>query len=254
MVKVSLIASSVRPKLYNAFLKSLKGTSVEHEVIFVGNLTPNDYREFETQYGLKYIRTSNIKPAQCYEIARRHAKGEVIVWVADDCEFKGGILTKAYNYWKLKKNNKLILSLQTKEADAHRGRMHLVPMKVHSFRGGDATTPLMAPLGLMSRQYLEDLAGLDVRFVAGQYENDIVMRAYMDGGSVEIFGDADVNIEIDHFNKHGGPRPFETGYKHDREILEGIWGARGEKSIVDFQPYVGKNLLTKSQSHKGQWE
>ena len=35
--QVSLIASAVRPKLWEAFFKSLDGTSVEYEVVFAGN-------------------------------------------------------------------------------------------------------------------------------------------------------------------------------------------------------------------------
>ena len=42
--QVSLIASAVRPKLWESFFKSLEGTSVEYEVVFVGNSTPDDYR------------------------------------------------------------------------------------------------------------------------------------------------------------------------------------------------------------------
>jgi hypothetical protein len=96
MVDVSLFASSVRPKLYNDFFRSLEFTTVEYEVVFAGHCTPNEYREYEIQYGLKYIQTGKIKPSQCYEIARRHCQGEVIVWVADDCAFPNDVIGKAY--------------------------------------------------------------------------------------------------------------------------------------------------------------
>lgn len=269
MIKVSLFASSVRPQLYESFFKSLEGTSVEYEVVFAGDkptgkLDTHDYDEsfeprnyYNREYpNLVYIETSNIKPAQCYEIARRHCTGEVVVWVADDCEFGNDVIGKAYRYWKEQNNKKLILSIQTKEADAALGNLQLCNMRLHSFFGGRTNTPLMAPLGLMSREYLEELGGLDRRYVCGQYENDIVMRVCADGGQVIVFGDEKTNIEIDHKGKHGFQRPFATGYNKDREVLESSWSRNGQvttKRYDEFEPYEDKDLLTKSQSNKGQW-
>ncbi|MFQ5786500.1 MAG: hypothetical protein ACE5H1_00820, partial [Thermodesulfobacteriota bacterium] len=125
-MQVSLFASSIRTQLYNEFFKSLQGTKVRYEVVFAGALIPPPDK---TKH-LRYILTNNIKPAQCYEIARRHCQGELVVWVADDCEFKGDIIGKAYKEWKaiekrgVHNNNRHIFSLQTKEADAFRGGMH----------------------------------------------------------------------------------------------------------------------------------
>ena len=282
--QVSLIASAVRPKLWESFFKSLEGTSVEYEVVFVGNSTPDDYREHETRYGLKYVRTANIKPAQCYEIARRNSIGETIVWVADDAEFPNDVIGKAYNYWKSKNNEKLILSIQTRETGYNLPQGQLFDMKQHCFFGYCPDTPLMAPLALMSRAYLDKLGGIDRRYVCGQYENDIVMRSYQDGGTVEIFGDKDCFINIDHLGKSyltGESkveadflnRPFAKGYPQDRAVLEKSWETLNQsklqallqaghrqlspnqvfdisKTQLDaFEPYEDKDILIKSQSN-----
>ena len=107
-IKVSLIASSIRPQFYDTFFKTLENTSVEYEVVFSG-----DNQQANNDLRCKYILTNNIKPAQCYEIARRNAIGETILWVADDCEFMGDIIGKAYRFWKEQNNKKLVLSLLT---------------------------------------------------------------------------------------------------------------------------------------------
>ena len=72
------------------------------------------------------------------------------------------------------------MGIQTIE-DKYRYNMH-----EHSFVGFDQNTPLMAPVALMSRKFLDELGGLDRRFVCGQYENDIIMRLYEANGSVII--------------------------------------------------------------------
>lgn len=279
---VSLFASSVRPELYQGFFDSLESTSVEHEVIFSGcskNIfgedisTAHDYIADWSMWGLlnnfRYIQTSNIKPAQCYEIARRHCQGEVVVWVADDCEFPNDVIGKAYRYWKKIGFEKLILSIQTKETGYNVPKGQCFDMNVHRFFGGHKQTPLMAPLGMMSRKFLDEMGGIDRRYICGQYENDIVMRAYAQGGMVEIFGGPDCFIDIDHLGKSyltGESkkdtdflrRPFALGYSHDRSVLENSWVKNGiitfERSDK-FEPFEDKDILTKSQSFNlPRWE
>jgi len=267
-IKVSLFASAVRPKIWTYFLDSLKDESVDVEVVFGGHCRPEEVGQFLKKYeNLKYIHTARIKPAQVYEVTRRACKGEVVVWVADDAEFVGGVLSKAYEYWRAMKNEKLILSLQTKESAYGNREGTFFDMKDHAFFGFDKSTPLMAPLAMMSRKYLDSLGGIDRRYVCGQYENDIVMRVYADGGDVEIFGDRQSYIWIDHLQKSIAcgesknesdflKRPFAKGYGVDRSILEKSWAVGRRvlnKQIDEFQPFSDENILTESQSNKGIW-
>jgi hypothetical protein len=256
-VTVSLFASSIRHEMYDEFFASIQSEEVAIETVFAGHRPP------QKQYpNLTYIETGNIKPAQCYEVSRRACKGDVVVWVADDCEFIGKILTKAYQYWKAQNNEKLILSLQTREAGLYAPKEPKVySMNVHRFFGGQNNTPLMAPLGMMSRKYLDQLGGIDRRYICGQYENDIVMRALQDGGKVEVFGDRDCHVWIDHVGKAGSKqafidRPFGTGYPIDRKVLEKSW-VRNDvvwKTQQDhFEPYEDKDILTVNQSNAGIW-
>lgn len=265
MIKnVNIFASAVRAKLFDSFFKSLEDTSVSYEVVFAGPLPPDGVGSFDN---FTYLRTKNIKPAQCYEVARLYCTGEVVLWVADDCEFRNNIVGEAFNYWKSLDNKKAILSIQTKEYYLTNNNVvgeNFCDMRLHSFFGGNPNTPRMAPIGMMSREYLEELGGIDRRYICGQWENDIVMRAYADGGTVAMFGDKEKYIDIDHIGKQRivqpnaswkdfQTRPFARGYIHDRAVLEKSWTV-GKKNVVFqrtdcFCPYDILDIRTKSQSY-----
>jgi hypothetical protein len=276
-VDVSLFASSNRPDLYASFFKSLKGTSVKYEIVFAGNNMKKGqiWRSglvniFDGKYHyidhpeFTYIETENIKPSQCYEIARRACNGETVIWVADDCEFPNDVIGKAYKYWKEQNDEKLILSIQTKETGYNLPIGKFFDMKNHSFFGFRPETPLMAPLGFMSRKFLDELGGFDRRFICGQYENQCVMMALQAGGKISVFGDKDCYIDIDHIGKSlliGESkreqdflnRPFAKGYHLDRKVLETSWVLLDKtisKTMLDkFEPYESKDILVKSQSN-----
>ena len=291
MPEVSLFASAVRPALWKSYLDSLKSTSVSYEVVFSGFNTPEEVKPFIEKYPeFKYIHTGRIKPAQNYEVSRRACTGETISWSCDDGEYGNDVMGKAYRFWKSKNNKKLILSIQTKESGYGMPEGQLFDMNMHRFFGGYNDSPLMAPMNLMSREFLNQLGGYDRRYVSGQTENSVVMLAYQHGGTVEIFGGTDCYIDIDHLSKSimiGESkneedflnRPFARGYQKDRAVLEGSWckinylklqqlmskGANpvnippyliydiSPMQLDAFEPYAKNISLTESESNKGQW-
>lgn len=273
--------------MWKQCLESFKLTSVPFEVVFGGPCTEEQIKPFLDEYKFfRYLKTGNIKPAQVYEITRRACVGETIVWFCDDGEVNNDVIGKAYTYWKVQNNEKLILSIQTKESGYGQKDGKLFPMKEHTFFSGMPETPLMAPIAMMSRKFLEELGGYDVRYVSGQTENDVVMRAYTKGATVAIFGDENTYVDIDHLGKSimlGEStdevtfleRPFATGYMKDREILENSWtyfdhvsaikrldaGERpyslrtvSPKQLDEFQSYPSEISLTHSLSNKGKWQ
>lgn len=271
---ISLIASSVRPHLWADFFKSLEGNDCKWEVIFAGDLTFNDIKPYKN---LTYLFTERIKPAQCYELARREAQGDLIMWVADDCEFSQYMLDDIVTYYRARNQHSLHLSVKTVEDGKE------FPLENHRFFERNYNTPQMAPLGVIRRDYLEYLGGFDRRFVCGQYENDVTMRVHADGGIVEKYEKHTVYIE--HIKKHGKSTKFWSGYDTDRKVLEDTWCINGyeptqpnlimfdlknnppykpycpiinrevsRKPLLPFEPYDAKDLSTKSQSNKGQWE
>lgn len=293
-IDVSIFASAVRPCMWEDAFKSLEGTSCSYEVIFGGYCTPQEVYPFLIKYPfLKYVHTGNIKPSQVYELTRRLCRGKTITWSADDVEYPNDVIGKAYTHWRNSYNDKLILSIQTRETGYKNISGTLFDMNIHRFFGGDKSTQLMAPICLMSKKFLQELGGIDKRFVAGQYENLVVMMAYTQGGTVEIFPKSiqdygkEVFVDIDHLSKSikAGEctndddfrqRPFATGYTEDRKILESIcckinhekYNAilkTGRKQIYaseimdigfngDFQPYSENISLTKSELPCGKWE
>ena len=271
--KISLFASSIRPHLWEALFKSLYKTTINFEIIFAGN---NNFKDFGCKddagiifekplyididrniSNFKYIRTANIKPAQVYEVARRHCTGELIMWIADDCEFPDDVLGKAYRFYKENCGRKDVLCMRTRE---NYGTWIECDNTQHQFFGNCPEAPKMAPIGMMNRKYFQELGGIDRRYICGQWDNSLMIQIYNDGGGLKYFGEG--VIELDHKNKHdpkfgiSGERPFGKGYLHDRKILEGSWGKQGQMKYAipyqrydaGFEPYEDKDLLTKSQS------
>lgn len=268
---VSLFASAIRVNLWLSFLESLHSNKIDFEVVFAGPAeVPSVF--FEKYPFFNYIKTGQIKPAQCYEIARRACIGELLNWTADDCEYSEKCLDEVYAYWKERNDYKAIISLKTQENELKN------LLDDHRFFGFNKNTPLMAPLGFISKQFLDELGGLDRRYVCGQYENDIVMRALQNGGTVFPF--ENTYVDIQHLKKHGRSTKFWNGYNHDRTILENSWVREGYapeptmcldlmtkkpftpivnrlvlKTQKDkFEPYEDKDILTVSQGPKGEWD
>lgn len=221
MPKISLIASSVRPWLWDEFFNSLKSNS-DFEVVFAGNLSIYQVRPYLDKYPmLKYIHTYDcIPPAQCYEIARRFATGELIFWCCDDMEASTKLLDNVYNFYKTLPTYKSLVSIKTKENNQD------TDLDEHRFFGFNRDTPLMAPLGVISNEYLSKLGGFDRRYLAGQWENKTAMMVYEDEGEVVKYEEGCVYIE--HLKKHGSGTKFWTAYDGDRAILEADY-AIGEK-------------------------
>jgi hypothetical protein len=230
-VQVSLVASATRPMLedgfrnWDRFYNSLKGNSVNWEVIFVGDVPPTS----PMPDNFRWIK-STAKPAQCYEIGFRAAKGETIAWTADDASYNwnGNVRTIdiAYEHYKRMErergNDKGVVAFRPIEDG---GDVY----KFHCLQGGNSSTPAMAPFALISRRYLnEELKGYDRRFVSGQSENDVIMRVYETGGIVEINMEAFVYVNHRQVHPKGSNiNKFRKHYTDDRKFLEAAWVVEG---------------------------
>lgn len=275
-MKLSLCASAIRPHLWEDLLNSLKGSKYEYEVVFCGHVDQSLVKEMFSQYPeLRYITTGEIKPSMCYHISMINAKRNLICYIADDCVFSAGFVDKVVDYWESLNNEKAILSCKTNENNQNETMQH------HRFFGRNMNTPLMAPIGVLSRDYYNKLGGYDRRYIAGQAENDLVMRIISDGGRVYLYEDVCVNIE--HINKHGSTTDFWSGYNEDREQLENSWCVGGYQKppkplvVLDglqppytywpisnsevtlvrndkFEPYAKDISLTESEEPRGIWK
>lgn len=276
LIRISLIMSSIRHHLWSELIDSLKSNTIDYEVIGAGNLDNYQVRGYIKKYqNFRYIHTKNIKPAQCYQVALSAALGDLVMWIADDCEFSELCLDKVVEYYDSLDDPRAILSLRTNENNSNNA------LTDHRFFGNNQNTPQMAPLGVIAREYLNELGGFDRRYICGQYENDVVMRVLADGG--HVYNYEDVCVSIEHSIKHGAGTNFWKGYSHDRQILEDTWVKGGYTSVpkpiltlkegigleyycpidnrevlykpnLPFESYDPKDLKETSQSHKGMWE
>jgi len=282
---ISLVASANRVKFWPRIYESLRFHQTPLEVVFVGDTQP----EMPLPENFRWIHAT-VKPAQCYEIGFREAKGELVHWTADDADYcyKGRFgdclapLDVAYMHWK---------GMEAKYGNDKKSVVAMRPIEdggdvwnFHHFFGGWQHTPMMAPFALLSRDYLVNtLGGYDKRFVSGQSENDVIMRVYQDGGRVEVCLDS--MLYVHHKQVH--PRDnqgrednkFRKWYNTDRDVLEECWvhGGRGwyeklnamkpspERESMKFsvplsslrlspvQKFSDENITTVTQGIKGHW-
>ena len=245
-VKISLCASAIRTKVWEKCLNSLKDNTIKYEVIFAGDIRPefdlSKYPEFI------YIYTT-VKPAQAYECCFRQAQGELISWTADDTTYPPKALDNMYKFMKSFKDNKVVGAFRTIEDNRD-------ITDVHRFRGRDNDAPRMAPFGVVDRLLFKQLGGYDRRFICGQSENDVVMRFYEIGGRVEI---SNIPVYVNHNEAHhASGTVFRSGYyKEDRKVLEDAW-MEGDiilsKRKYPIESFEDNEIITKTQSQKGQWE
>ena len=240
-MQVSVCASSIRPHLWSKMYKSLEQNKLDWEMIMVG---PHQGESPGPRF--THIQT-NVKPAQCYEIAFRRAKGELLTWTADDAIYSPGGLDIAYNTWKACNDEKVVIAFRTIED----GRDIT---EWHRLRGKDHSAPRMAPFGLMSTKLFHEIGGYDIRFVCGQSENDIVMRVLEIGGRVEI---CEAQVIVNHNDAHQGSTVFRQGWFFvDRLALESNWidgGTIVSKRISPVQSFVNEGIIEVTQGEKGQW-
>ena len=107
--KISLIASASRPENWSGLYESIGDNETSFELVFVG---PNAPKEVLPDNFI-YIK-SNVKPAQCWEIAARHATGNLLMYVADDIVFiTDHPIDKVYQLYteKARHNDKVMVSL-----------------------------------------------------------------------------------------------------------------------------------------------
>lgn len=244
--KISFFASAIKSYNWKKVLDSLKSNKYFYEVVFSGYLENEFIKETMPEYPeLRYITTDNIKPAQCYEVARRNCTGELVCWMDDDHIFSEGFVDKAYDYWKSLHNYKAIVATKFIEKESEDN--------VENFRfyARNKNTPQMPLIGIMSREYLEELGGLDSRYIKSRWMCDIAMRALADGGKIYVF--KDVYATLDSANKNGLYNNFWSGWNEDSEQLENSWVIGGYKRFPDPLLVLGSNVELQVPERKPYW-
>lgn len=250
-VDVSLFLSASRPQWWKRMYQSLVGNNCSYEIVCVGPKPPN----FGFIKNFIYYNC-NYKPNQCYAIASHLCRGELIGYSADDAVYNSYSLDKIWEAYQ-KYGKKTILAQSTIENGKD-------VTDEHYFFRHDTTTPRMAPMAFMNREWFWELGGIDRNFICGQYEQDLLMRAYQDGGS--LINVRDSKVYLNHEETHGGiinkikyklgKNSFRSGYWSDRRFLEECWvkdGKISDKRLLPLHPFDYSNILTVAQGPSGRW-
>jgi len=227
-----------------ALYNSIGSNDVEFELVFVGPNVPS----YKLPDNFRFIKTL-VKPPQCMEIAVRNTDAELVMNIADDCEFVApGALDKLYNHYKSCDSDKVIVSsrlMQDKVA---------LPLSIHNFFFAYGSNLVLPLCGLMSRRLYRDLGGIDKNFEAISWEIDLAMRVYALGGKVVM---SDVYLNEDK-NKCAHPERdlWDQSGVRDRKLLENLWISEGKVSLSrqnPVEPFLDKNILHASQGPRGRW-
>lgn len=268
---ISLFASAARPQWWTRLYKSLQGNKCEWEIVFVG---PNEPK-FKLPINFRYYQC-DFKPTQCYQAAALRCVGDLIGWIADDACYDMSSLDKVWlsytwsrNTPQLNNDNRIIFTQSTIENDKDVSKEH------HFFRH-DNSTPTMAPMAFMKRDWFNKLGGYDRNFISGQAENDIVMRAFQDNGVIRSVPKS--KVYLNHEEVHGGflnkikyrlgKNSFRTGYYNDRRYLEECWvkegygtydentlkhGTISKERLLPFHSFNNENILEVPCGPQGRW-
>lgn len=226
--KISICMSSIRPHLWQEIINSIKGNKYPIEIVFVGDVKP----DFELPDNVQY-HYATVKPAQCYAISFFRAKGELILWSADDGVYdyqQPNNLDILYDFYKNLNTVNAVVGVRPIEDNRDVFRNHY-------FFGKQAWSPYMLPFGAMDRQLFYEIGGYDNQFIAGQSENDVVMRMYERKARVELCMNSFIFVQ--HVQKHDWKRSNSVGFRHkypyDRERLEECWVKEGKNYYKKFK-------------------
>ena len=239
---VSIISSASRPENWMGLYESLGKNDVSVELVFVGPNAP----KYDLPDNFHFIK-SNVKPAQCYEIASRHAKGEYIHFVTDDVIYlTENPIDKLYEVHKANEYQNLVVSC-----------MYDFPKGWNRFFSGDMDSPLSALCWMMPAKLWRELGGVDRRFIAVCWDMDMSMRVLAGGGEV-VMSDVYIDEKIDMPDKprSRGSNLYSDHLATDRALLDRIWSTDGKvhfNRTIPFEPLSDENILTRSQAPQGRW-
>ncbi|OHB79355.1 MAG: hypothetical protein A2Z25_15830 [Planctomycetes bacterium RBG_16_55_9] len=259
-VAISLFGPAIYTENWMGFYESLTSNEVPFEIVFVGHRAP----EFTLPDNFHFIY-SEVKPAQCAEIASRYAVGDYVLAIADDVVFSEHALDKMYKMHRSFDCDKIMIScryiLNKKD----------VTDEAAYYWWGEKKSPRMPVAGILKRSMWKQLGGIDRRFVALCWHLDIAMRFYEIGGAVGLCEDAWIE-EIESTRRLYA----DVGAPVDRPLLDWFWvrhteppeGAAfsscihyksKEKGVISrtrlspVVPFDDQYILTRSQGPKGKW-
>jgi len=261
---ISFFGTANRPWLWPRLYNSLSSNTVPFEIIFVGDHQPT----FTLPDNFHFIY-SEVKPAQCAEIAYRYTTGDFIMPLGDDTVFSERALDIIYEVWNRLNDDKAIVSCRYYCND------QIYPDDECRFWRTDSSAPLLPIFSLMKRKWWSQIGGIDRRFIASCWDIDMSMRMLEIGAKV-FYCDEAKAIELHDKSGHEKGLYTDVGYPLDRPLLEWLWTRQSplpktilpdsiysfnqEKGILmknrlsPVMPFEDKHILTVSQGPKDRWK
>lgn len=240
---ISIVASAHRPQNWMKLYKSIGDNRVVFEMVFVG---PNQ-ADYQLPENFRFIH-SLVKPTQCLEIAFRNANADLVMNIADDCEFvTASPLDKLYNLYQESNSGKVIISSRMMTNGQDQSGF------AHRFFTDNESSPVMPLSGLMSKDAYRKLGGIDKNFIAIMWDLDLAMRIYALGGKV-ILSDVYLNESR---SKSMTDSLCSEFWKHDRGLFESLWTINSKVCLSrkrPVEPFSDINILNASQGPRGRWQ
>jgi hypothetical protein len=234
MIDVSIFSSAIRTERWLSTYEAMKATNhVNFEFVFVGPREPG----FALPENFKYIKT-DVKPAQCSEIAARNCSGHALVQYADDIDFTPGAIDLMFEAY-IKDPAHIMVS-----CDYWQGSVDCTQCQNILGNPNAQGWPMLPVCGLYNRELQFQLGGIDRRFNAVMWEIDILMRLWVYG--VRMVKVNAICREILH-----GPGMCGRYWEHDRPKILEIWELKSDGTVhrkSPVLPYSDENILTISQN------
>ena len=240
---ISIIASAVRPDNWIGLYENVGENDIDYELVFVGPNEPS----VTLPDNFKHIK-SNVKPAQCVEIAARHASGTHLLWTADDHLFTDERpLDRLWERYSSFDRDDIVVSTAM---DAPEGWNRFVQYELES--------PKLALCGLMSMSLWRAVGGVDRRFIAVNWDHDVCMRVIEQGGEIvesDVFMDVDIVLPDKPDSR--GTLLYDEVRSYDSALLKSLWSSENNKDFSrtsPLEPLSDEKILERSQEPQGRWK
>jgi len=247
MPDLSILCPTVRVHNWKEIIENISKNKVETELIFVGPFDPI----IELPKNVKHIKTANIKPVQCIEIAFRASTSPLFMFLADDVLVQGNnpldILVN--KYYEINDEKTFVSGIYAGNSGVPAPQDHFV-MTVADPK------PLVC-MGVHNRRFVSEIGCIDKNFMAIWFDIDMDLRARLVGGTV-VLCDGAYMQELIRLSGETGTF-FTSRGKHDVDLLHRLWRLKDpnyacKERTAPFEPFSDENILLKSQGPTGVWE
>lgn len=173
---VSLHCSATRTEMWQEAYKSYMQNKVSVEAVFVGNKYPS----FKMPSNFTFIY-SEVKPAQCWEIAARNCRGKYLAQSSDDYFYPKGYFDDMVNFYKKQVEKYSTDNIIT--GGTHHTGFSKIPARQCRLWTKNAQPNCVLPMDffITSKLYRE-LGGLDKKYISLCHHWDVMMRVMEIGG------------------------------------------------------------------------